>query len=265
MSRIELRDLSLIYEKEDEHFLALENINLSIESGEFVCIIGSSGCGKSTLLGVLEGLIFPSSGEALIDGTPITGTGPERAVVFQHYSLFPWMTAKRNVSFGIRQVSSVSRKEASEIAEDFLVKVGLGDFMDKLPAELSGGMQQRVAIARALAVNPKILLMDEPFGAIDAKNRVLLQELLLSLWGADRERKTVVFVTHDTDEALLLSDRIIFMGPKRVEQEIDVPLERPRSESTFFSKPEYADLRRKLVSLFYRDVVKNIGGEEVLI
>jgi NitT/TauT family transport system ATP-binding protein len=265
MSRIELRNLSLAYESENKRFLALENINLSIESGEFVCIIGSSGCGKSTLLGVLEGLIFPSSGEALIDGVPITGTGPERSVVFQHYSLFPWMSAKQNVAFGIRQTNSVSKRDALEIAEDFLIKVGLKDFFDKLPAELSGGMQQRVAIARALAVNPKILLMDEPFGAIDAKTRVQLQEHLLSLWGADRERKTVVFVTHDTDEALLLSDRIVFMAPKRIEQEIKVPFSRPRSEATFFSKPEYADMRKNLVSLFYRDVAQNIGGEEVLI
>ncbi|MDR1021507.1 MAG: ABC transporter ATP-binding protein [Synergistaceae bacterium] len=265
MSRIELRNLSLAYESGNERFLALENINLSIESGEFVCVIGSSGCGKSTLLGVLEGLIFPSFGEALIDGVPITGTGPERSVVFQHYSLFPWMSAKRNVAFGVRQVTSASTKDVNEIAEDFLLKVGLGGFMDKLPAELSGGMQQRVAIARALAVNPKILLMDEPFGAIDAKTRVQLQELLLSLWGADKERKTVVFVTHDTDEALLLSDRIVFMGPRHIEREITVPFERPRSEATFFSNPEYAELRKSLVSLFYRGVAENIGGEEVLI
>jgi NitT/TauT family transport system ATP-binding protein len=265
MSRIELRNLSLAYESGNGRFLALDTINLKVNSGEFVCVIGSSGCGKSTLLGVLEGLIFPSSGCALIDGVPITGTGPERSVVFQHYSLFPWMSAKRNVAFGVRQVSSASKKEANEIAEDFLLKVGLGDFMDKLPAELSGGMQQRVAIARALAVNPKILLMDEPFGAIDAKTRVQLQELLLSLWGADRERKTVVFVTHDTDEALLLSDRIVFMGPKRIEREITVPFERPRSEATFFSNPEYAELRKGLVSLFYRGVAENIGGDEVLI
>jgi NitT/TauT family transport system ATP-binding protein len=175
------------------------------------------------------------------------------------------MSAKRNVVFGIRQIGSVSNKEASVIAEDFLIKVGLKDFMDKLPAELSGGMQQRVAIARALAVNPKILLMDEPFGAIDAKTRVHLQELLLSLWGEDKERKTVVFVTHDTDEALLLADRIVFMAPRRIEQEIKIPFERPRSESTFFSKPEYAELRKNLVSLFYKDIAQNIGGNEVLI
>jgi NitT/TauT family transport system ATP-binding protein len=265
MSRIELRNLSLTYESENKRFLALDNINLSIEGGEFVCIIGSSGCGKSTLLGTLAGLIFPSSGEALIDGAPITGTGPERSVVFQHYSLFPWMSAKRNVVFGITQVINVGKKEANAIAEDFLIKVGLKDFMDKLPAELSGGMQQRVAIARALAVNPKILLMDEPFGAIDAKTRVQLQELLLYLWGRDKERKTVVFVTHDTDEALLLSDRIVFMGPKHVAREIKVPFERPRSESTFFSSPAYAELRKDLVSLFYKDVAENIAEEGALI
>jgi NitT/TauT family transport system ATP-binding protein len=176
------------------------------------------------------------------------------------------MTAKQNVVFGMKQVRrDLSGRQAETVAEEFLRRVGLSDFMDKLPGELSGGMQQRVAIARALSVNPKILLMDEPFGAIDAKTRVILQELLLKLWADDAEKKTVVFVTHDIDEALLLSDRIIFMEPKRVSQEIPVKLPRPRSKESFYDNDEYRRLRARLVSLFYHDMTEQIGGEEVVL
>lgn len=266
MSKIEIQDLSLIYVTGKVEFLALENINAVIEDGEFVCIIGSSGCGKSTLLSVLEGLVPPTSGSVLIDGAPINGTGPERAVVFQQYTLFPWMTAKQNVVFGMKQVRrDLTGRQFDTVAEEFLKRVGLDGFMDKLPAELSGGMQQRVAIARALAVNPRILLMDEPFGAIDAKTRVILQELLLKLWAADAEKKTVVFVTHDIDEALLLSDKIIFMQPKQVAQEIAVKLPRPRSKESLYDNEEYRRLRAHLVGLFYHNVTEQIGGTEVVL
>jgi NitT/TauT family transport system ATP-binding protein len=264
VSKIEICGLDLVYNAEKEAFKALENINVTIEDGEFVCIVGSSGCGKSTLLGVLEGLITPTRGEVLIDGVPIRGTGTERAVVFQQYTLFPWMTALQNVEFGIKQVQKhLSHVRLKGIAVEFLEKVGLADFIDKLPGELSGGMQQRVAIARALAVNPKILLMDEPFGAIDAKNRIVLQELLLKLWNDDADRKTVVFVTHDIDEALLLSDTIIFMEPKKINQIIKVNLPRPRNKESLFDNEEFRRLRGKLVGLFYQEVMEKIGGEEV--
>lgn len=253
MSKIEIRDLSLTYRMDDAEFLALKDISTTVEDGQFVCIVGSSGCGKSTLLSVLTGLVAPSSGQVLIDGVPVKGTGKERAVVFQQYTLFPWMTAKQNVVFGMKQVRQESAKQLAGVAEEFLRRVGLQDFMDKLPGELSGGMQQRVAIARALAVNPKILLMDEPFGAIDAKTRVILQELLLTLWAEDAQKKTVVFVTHDIDEALLLSDRIIFMEPKRIATEIPVPLPRPRDKKTLFDSEEYRRLRTRLMSLFYQN------------
>ncbi|WP_059369331.1 ABC transporter ATP-binding protein [Treponema endosymbiont of Eucomonympha sp.] len=253
MSKIEIRDLSLTYRMDDAEFLALKDISTTVEDGQFVCIVGSSGCGKSTLLSVLTGLVSPSSGQVLIDGVPVKGTGKERAVVFQQYTLFPWMTAKQNVVFGMKQVRQESAKQLAEVAEEFLRRVGLQDFMNKLPGELSGGMQQRVAIARALAVNPKILLMDEPFGAIDAKTRVILQELLLTLWAEDAQKKTVVFVTHDIDEALLLSDRIIFMEPKRIATEIPVPLPRPRDKETLFDSEEYRRLRTRLMSLFYQN------------
>uniref|UniRef100_UPI000AE0DE25 ABC transporter ATP-binding protein n=1 Tax=Treponema endosymbiont of Eucomonympha sp. TaxID=1580831 RepID=UPI000AE0DE25 len=160
MSKIEIRDLSLTYRMDDAEFLALKDISTTVEDGQFVCIVGSSGCGKSTLLSVLTGLVSPSSGQVLIDGVPVKGTGKERAVVFQQYTLFPWMTAKQNVVFGMKQVRQESAKQLAEVAEEFLRRVGLQDFMNKLPGELSGGMQQRVAIARAPAVNPTLLLMD---------------------------------------------------------------------------------------------------------
>jgi NitT/TauT family transport system ATP-binding protein len=266
MSKIEIRDLKLIYTTDKTEFLALEDINITVNDGEFVCVIGSSGCGKSTLLSVLGGLIPPTGGQVLIDGVPIRGTGPERAVVFQQYTLFPWMTAKQNVVFGMRQVrNDLSGRRFDAVAEEFLHRVGLGEFIDKLPGELSGGMQQRVAIARALSVNPKILLMDEPFGAIDAKTRVVLQEMLLKLWADDAEKKTVVFVTHDIDEALLLSDKIIFMQPKRVSREIPVNLPRPRSKESLYDNEEYRRLRAQLVGLFYHNVTEQIGGEEVVL
>jgi NitT/TauT family transport system ATP-binding protein len=267
MSRIEIRDLSLSYVKDNNRFQALNGVNVSIADGEFVCVIGPSGCGKSTLLSVLEGLAAPESGEALIDGVPIRGAGTDRAVVFQQYTLFPWMTAKQNMIFGMKQArNDLHANQFDAVAEEFLAKAGLEGAGGKLPGELSGGMQQRVAIARALAVNPKILLMDEPFGAIDAKTRVTLQELLLELWAADEQKKTVVFVTHDIDEALLLSDKIVFMAPRKVAEEIPVGIPRPRNkEAMLENSEEYRRLRSHLVSLFYKDLSGHIGGEEVVL
>lgn len=264
MSKIEIEDLVLEYQEpgKNKTFLALDGINLHIEEGEFVCIIGPSGCGKSTLLSVLEGLNQPTSGQIRINGKVIHGTGAERGVVFQHYSLFPWLSAKKNVSFGIKQVKKISTKEADERAREYLVKVGLQDFVDKLPAQLSGGMQQRVAIARALAMDTEILLMDEPFGAIDAKNRLSLQELISKIYKI--ENKTVVFVTHDVDEALLLADRIIFMEPKRIYKDIRVCFERPRDREVLIHSPEYATLRKQLLHYFYVNVAESIGEEVIL-
>jgi NitT/TauT family transport system ATP-binding protein len=210
-------------------------------------------------------LVAPASGSACIDGVPIRGPGPERAVVFQHYSLFPWMSARENVIFALEQVKKRPKKQCEEIADYFLDQVGLDNFAAKMPSELSGGMQQRVAIARALAVNPKILLMDEPFGAIDAKNRESLQQLLLRLWDKDEERKTIVFVTHDTDEALLLADKIAFMLPRRIEREISVPFKRPRRRADFFADETYISLHRTIALLFQKNVMERIGGSEVVI
>ena len=270
MSKIEIRNLTVDYTEKKNRFTALSDVSFSIEEGEFVSIIGSSGCGKSTLLSILEGINTPTDGEILIDGEPIKGTGTDRGVVFQHYSLFPRMTARKNVAFGVKQVNKkASRAERLRIADEFLDKVGLEQFKDKYPSQLSGGMQQRVAIARALAMDTDVLLMDEPFGAIDAKNRTILQELLLELWEGDGTgaRKTVVFVTHDIDEAILLSDKSVMMtaNPGRVYQEIKVPFDRPRNRGELVQTAQYNKFRNKLLSMFYSDIADKIGGEEVVL
>lgn len=253
MAKIEVKNLSAEYEDKNGKFLALKDVSLSVREGEFVLIIGSSGCGKSTFLGVLQGLIRPSSGGAYIDGETITKPGSNRAVVFQHYSLFPWMTVQKNIVFGMKQVKKLPPAEYNEIAASFLHKVGLKGFEHKYPFQLSGGMQQRAAIARALALDTDILLMDEPFGAIDAKNRSIMQELLLSLWDNEARKKTVVFVTHDIDEAIFLSDRIIMMtdSPGKIAAEFDVTFPRPRIYSAIRETSGYVSLRNQLMSLFY--------------
>ncbi len=267
---IEIKNLGLVYESENSTYEALKEINLDIKKGEFICIVGQSGCGKSTLLSVLEGLNKATSGSVKINGKELAGPGVERAVVFQNYSLFPWMTARENVSFAVyetrkKQGQKVSRKEADEIADDFLRKVDLNRYEEKLPGELSGGMQQRVAIARAMACNPEILLMDEPFGALDAKIRENLQTLLLKLWREDEHKKTVVFVTHDLNEAILLADKIVFMMPMRIHSIIDVDIPRPRVREAVYESPEYKRLSKKLKHLFYNDVTSYVNDNEVVI
>ena len=268
MSKIEINNVTLDYIDKNSTYTALKDVSISIEEGEFVSIIGSSGCGKSSLLSILEGLNFPTEGNVNIDGNEIKGTGLDRAVVFQHYSLFPWMTVRKNVAYGIKQANkSLPRKNLLEIADEFITKVGLSNFKQKYPSQLSGGMQQRVAIARALAMSPSILLMDEPFGAVDAKNRVILQEMLLELWEKSEEKKTVVFVTHDIDEAILLSDRVIMMtgNPGRVRKEIKIDFPRPRNREELMETREYSNFRKELMSTFFEDIAEKIGGEEVAI
>lgn len=210
--------------------VAIENADMQIYENEFVCLVGPSGCGKSTWLRIAAGLEPATAGEALFDGAPITGPGKERGMVFQEYSLLPWRTVAENVSLG-PEFAGKGKKERREIAMDFLSRVGLEKFADVKPHELSGGMRQRAAIARALANDPKVLLMDEPFGALDAHTRVLLQKELLDIW--ERNRKTVVFVTHSVDEALFLADRVIVMTahPGRVLETINVDFPRPRHRS----------------------------------
>ncbi|MDR1916835.1 MAG: ABC transporter ATP-binding protein [Synergistaceae bacterium] len=259
MAKIEVMDVSLEYNDGEESFLALENINLTIDQGEFVCVIGPSGCGKSTLLSLMGGFIFPTKGKITIDSCEVRGPGKDRCVVFQHYSLFAWFTAIQNVALGVKQVAGrLSSKEINDISRDALEKVGLGDYANKYPYQLSGGMQQRVAIARGLAMNPQILLMDEPFGAIDTRNRLDLQDLLLDLCARDENRKTVVFITHDVDEAIYLADRIVFMNPKVVTEDIRVNFGNSRNRDEIFASDAFMKLQRHLVSLFYRHLEKKI-------
>lgn len=266
MSKIQLNHVSLEYRDNGNVFHALEDLDFSVEAGEFVSVIGSSGCGKSTTLSVLAGLRNPTRGTLLIDGKKSIGTGKNRGVVFQHYSLFPWMTSKKNVSFGIKQAQNeLGTHEIEQIANKYLKRVGLEGFENKYPYQLSGGMQQRVAIARTLAMQPEILLMDEPFGAVDAKNKIVLQDLLLELLQKDEEKKTIIFVTHDVDEAILLSDRVLFMNNKKIMEEILIPFSRPRQRENIFNTAEYSELRKKIMGLFYQVVKENIGGDEVII
>ncbi len=262
MSKIEIRDLCFRYQENKDEKLALDHINLAIEEGEFICILGPSGCGKSTLLSLLEGLNTATDGGIYIDDALVTGTGTDRAVVFQHYSLFPWLSAKGNVIFGIKQSKKkYSKAERNELAEEYLKNVGLEDAVDKYPAQLSGGMQQRVAIARALALEADILLMDEPFGAIDPKLRQELQELFSNL--SKEKKKTVVFVTHDIDEAILLADRIVVMEPGKIRDEITVTIPYPSKRMDLAGTQEFQNLHNRLMSLFYERVAAEIGNEEV--
>jgi NitT/TauT family transport system ATP-binding protein len=211
--------------------LALDNVSLEIKDHQFVTIIGPSGCGKTTLLRLVAGLIPFERGEILIDGKPVTGPGPDRAVVFQSFALLPWATVLDNVSFGLK-LRGVPVQDRQETAMRLIKLVGLSGFERRIPRELSGGMQQRVGLARALAVDPEILLMDEPFGALDEQTRRLLQEELLRLW--ETQRKTVIFITHSMEEAVLLGDVVILMSPRpgRVKEIIPVPIPRPRSRET---------------------------------
>jgi NitT/TauT family transport system ATP-binding protein len=224
---------------------ALVDINLRIEEGEFVCLLGPSGCGKSTLLKIIAGLIPATSGRITINGRPVNGPGPERAVVFQDYALFPWMTVRDNVEFGL-EARRLPVAERREVSSRLLKVVGLSDFAERFPHQLSGGMKQRVSIARALAVDPSLLLMDEPFGALDAQTRHLLQDELLRVW---REyRKTVVFVTHSIEEAIYLSDRIVVMTarPGRVKQILVVPEARPRDMASVDMNQRQREVRAVL-------------------
>jgi NitT/TauT family transport system ATP-binding protein len=227
----------------DTGVLALDNVSLEVRDNEFLTIIGPSGCGKTTLLRIVAGLIPYDRGEVLVDGKQVKGPGPERAVVFQNFALMPWANILTNVAFGL-ELRGVPKAEREARAHELIRLVGLDGFERRLPRELSGGMQQRVGLARALAVNPEILLMDEPFGALDEQTRRLLQEELLKIW--EQHRKTVIFITHSMEEAVLLGDRVLLMTPRpgKIKEIIPVPIPRPRGReteksSTFVEIKEY--------------------------
>ena len=245
---LEVKHLGKTFRRGTDEVAALRDISFQTHRREFVCIIGPSGCGKSTLARILAGLEPHSSGTVLLDGTPIAGPGRDRGMVFQGYTLFPWLSVKRNVMFGL-EVNGMDAAAAAREASLWLELVGLEKFTDAYPHELSGGMKQRVAIARALVNQPRILLMDEPFGALDAQTRLQMQELLLQVW--QTHRTTVLFVTHDVEEAILLSDRIYVMTarPGRIKAELRVDLARPRTLLDTESDPRFAALRKQVLTL----------------
>jgi len=246
---IEFADLAKVYPTVDGPVAVVKGFDLRIEQGEFVSIIGHSGCGKSTVLSMIAGLNEISDGAIYIDGRRVTGPGPDRGVVFQSPSLFPWMTAMENVLLGVEQVfPHGSKRERREIAEYYLNRVGLVDALDKRAAELSQGMRQRVGIARAFALKPKLLLLDEPFGMLDSLTRAELQDVLLEVWR--RDRITAIMVTHDVDEALFLSDRVVMMtsGPQaKVGDVLPVEFPRPRDRRTVCEHEHFYDLRGHLL------------------
>ena len=211
VTKLKIDNVKKIYQTRKGEMTALNGVNLDIKENEFICVVGPSGCGKSTLLNIIAGLDTPTSGAVYIDGKKIEGTGTERGVVFQQYALFPWLTVLKNVMFGLK-LQGKSDAEAKEIAMKYIKMVQLEDFVNHYPKELSGGMKQRVAIARAYAVKPEVLLMDEPFGALDAQTRTQLQTELLKTW--ESERKTCFFITHDVDEAIILAQRVIVMSAR---------------------------------------------------
>ncbi len=241
---------------DNKDFIAIENINLTVREGEFLTIVGPSGCGKSTLLDMIAGLSHPNSGEMYIDNKLITGPALDRGIVLQGYALFPWRTVQQNVEFGL-ETKKVPKGERSRISAEFINLVGLNGFEDRYPYELSGGMKQRVAIARALAYDPEVLLMDEPFAAVDAQTREILQDELLRIW--EKTHKTIIFVTHSIDEAVGLADRVAVMSvnPGTIREVIEVKLPRPRRIGDVRSSVEFSWITHKIWELLQN------GHEEV--
>jgi NitT/TauT family transport system ATP-binding protein len=241
--KVRVENLSKVFTKGKKSVVAIRDFTLDIADGEFVCLLGPSGCGKTTVLRMIAGLESKSSGSIRVQGKEVVDAGPDRGMVFQEFALFPWRSASRNVEFGL-EVKGVPESERKEVSEHFFSLVGLEGFEESLPKQLSGGMKQRVAIARALANNPAVLLMDEPFGSLDAQTRNLMQKELLRIWLA--ERKTVIFVTHSVDEAVFLADRIVIMTarPGKVREVIEITLPRPRDRTS----PEFISVRGEVLA-----------------
>jgi NitT/TauT family transport system ATP-binding protein len=255
-AKIELRGVNRVFpirrpgENGETQIAALDAVNLSVRTGEFLAIVGSSGCGKSSLLDLVAGLAKPNSGSVEIDGKPVGGPSLHCGIVLQGYALFPWRTVRDNVEFGL-EVKGLPKPDRRRIAAEFLALVGLTEFAGRYPHELSGGMKQRVAIARALAFDPEILLMDEPFGALDAQTRETLQEELLRIW--EQTGKTIVFVTHSIDEAVFLADRVAVMSPRpgTIQEIVDVHVPRPRQNGSARLSPEFGWVRHRVWELLH--------------
>ncbi len=253
-SFLEFRNVGQVFDTRRGPFEALRDINLQVRQGEFICVIGHSGCGKSTLLNMVSGFLQPSSGAVTLRGVPIERPGPDRMVVFQNYSLLPWKTVEQNVELAVKAARpELAAGARAQVVDHHLEMVGLQEARHKRPAQISGGMRQRVAIARALAVQPEVLVLDEPFGALDAITKEELQEELLAIW---REHKpTVLMITHDIDEALFLADRIVMMtnGPSAgIGEILEVPFERPRRYESIQDDPRYGQLRNHALDFLYR-------------
>lgn len=251
---VKIDHVEKIYQGRSGEVVALNGVDMEIRENEFVCVVGPSGCGKSTLLNIIAGLERPTSGRVCVKGKEVVNPGSERGVIFQQYALFPWLTVKKNVKFGLK-LRGVKEPELSAIADKYIRLVGLEEFGDSYPKELSGGMKQRVAIARAYAVNPEILLMDEPFGALDAQTRTQLQTELLETW--EKEKKTCFFITHDVEEAIILAQRVVVMSarPGRVKEIVPVNIPYPRTQETKMTK-EFLDLKVHVWGQVYREFLE---------
>jgi NitT/TauT family transport system ATP-binding protein len=252
--RLKIDNVYKEYEGRNGKMVALNGVSLDIMENEFICVVGPSGCGKSTLLNIIAGLLEPTSGDVYLDGKRIEGTGVERGVVFQQYALFPWRTVLKNVMFGL-EIKKIPKDEAKDIALKYIEAVGLKGFENSYPKELSGGMKQRVAIARAYAANPEVLLLDEPFGALDAQTRVQLQTELLNTW--EQEKKICFFITHDVDEAIILAQRVIIMSarPGRIKKIVNVDIPYPRTQETK-SSPEFLELKAEIWNEVYKEFLE---------
>jgi NitT/TauT family transport system ATP-binding protein len=258
MSSVTVEDVTLVFEgKSGQSVTALEDISFALEDKKFAVIVGPSGCGKSSLLYLIAGLNEPTSGMCKIGDQVIKGPGKDRGMVFQTYTLFPWLNVLKNVEFGLK-LRGITSAERADIASQFISEVGLKGFENAYPKQLSGGMQQRVALARALANDPEVLLMDEPFGALDSQTRSIMQELLVKIW--EHSNKTVLFVTHDIDEAIFLGDHVYVMSarPGRMIEEVDVTIERPRNIEVLTSD-KFINLKRNVMKLLHGEVQKSMG------
>jgi NitT/TauT family transport system ATP-binding protein len=259
--KVRIDAVGKIFGEGADEFLAIDRIDLTIAPNEFVSIVGTSGCGKSTLLNMVGGLTEPTFGEITIDGIPVTGPGRDRGFVFQGYSLFEWMTVEKNIDFALEK-SRLSKAEKRELVRQFIHEVGLAGFENAFPRQLSGGMRQRVAIARALVYKPSLLLMDEPFGALDAQTRGMMQELLLKVW--EDHKVTVLFITHDVEEAIFLADRVVVLAsrPGRLKRELPIALERPRRYDIVTS-PQFSDYKRDILADIREETLKVMAMSEL--
>ncbi|MEL6555430.1 MAG: ABC transporter ATP-binding protein [Cyanobacteria bacterium J06621_11] len=253
---VNVEGISMIFSQKERSHQVLDSVNLQIKPGEFVCLLGPSGCGKSTLLNIIAGFIKPTAGYVVVDQQLVTKPGADRGFVFQQYSLLPWKTIYQNVELGLK-IKGLPKVERQDMVGEYLNLVGLAKYRNAYPAELSGGMKQRASIIRALVNSPSVLLMDEPFAALDAQTRHMMQELLLNIW--ETLKTTIVFVTHDIEEAVFLGDRIFVMGvqPGRIKAEIPIPLQRPRHVDDMLTS-QYTQLNRQVFSLIREETLKSM-------